>query len=90
MAKPSHWRVYILECADKTLYTGITTDLDRRLTEHNDGKLGAKYTRPRRPVKMVYSEPADSRSVASKREHQIKLMSQQQKLALIGRKKRSV
>lgn len=87
MDKSAHWSVYILECADKSLYTGITTDLQRRLTEHNEGKLGAKYTRPRRPVKMVYSEPADSRSSASKREHRIKLMSQQQKLVLIGRTK---
>lgn len=84
MEKPAHWSVYILECADKSLYTGITTDLDRRLTEHNDGNLGAKYTRPRRPVRLVYSEPASSRSSASKREHQIKSMTSQQKLTLIG------
>ena len=79
----SSWFVYIVRCLDRTLYTGITTDLDRRLAEHNAG-LGAKYTRPRRPVVLVYSEPAISRSAAASREYQIKKLSPAGKLDLIG------
>lgn len=77
------WWVYMVQCSDDSLYTGITTDLERRLKEHNDAATGARYTRARRPVKLVYSEPADSRSEASKREHRIKQLSQAQKLGLI-------
>lgn len=66
------WWVYIVRCADNSLYTGITTDLQRRIDEHNQGNTGSRYTRARRPVELVYSEPASSRSDASKREHQIK------------------
>jgi len=76
--------VYMLECADGTLYTGITTDLERRLEEHNSSDKGAKYTRVRRPVKLVYSEQHPDRSGASKREYEIKhTMSRTQKLTLI-------
>ncbi len=76
--------VYILECADNTLYTGITTDLERRITEHNSSTKGARYTRTRRPVKLVYSEVYEDRSSASKREYHIKKsMTKAQKLALI-------
>ena len=57
--------LYILKCADKTLYTGITTDLKRRIGEHNCSKLGAKYTTSRRPVKLVYYKKFKNRSVAS-------------------------
>ena len=64
--------VYILKCSDKTLYTGITTDLKRRIAEHNNTKLGAKYTSSRRPVKMVYSNKFKNRSLASKEETKIK------------------
>jgi len=77
------WYVYILQCADKTLYTGITVDLARRLEEHNSSQLGAKYTRARRPVKMVYSKKFRSRSAASKAEYQIKKLSRENKLKLI-------
>ena len=77
------WHVYIVRCRDRTYYTGITTDLDRRLAEHNAG-LGAKYTRPRRPVVLVYSEPAISRSAAASREYQIKRLTPTGKLDLIG------
>jgi len=77
------WFVYILQCSDKTLYTGVTTDLDRRVEEHNIGSKGAKYTAARRPVKMVYSEQLDSRSNAQQREHQIKSLTRQQKQQLI-------
>jgi putative endonuclease len=79
------WFVYILECSDKTLYTGVTTDLERRAEEHNSGTKGAKYTAARRPVHIVYSEQSPSRSIAQQREHQIKSLSRQQKQALIKR-----
>jgi len=81
---PPNWRVYIVRCADDSLYTGITTDLERRLYEHNNAKNGAKYTRPRRPVTLVYQEMAGSRSQASKREREIKNLTQQQKLLLVA------
>ena len=76
--------VYILKCFDDTLYTGITTELARRLEEHNHSDKGAKYTRARRPVTLVYSENFIDRSLASKREYEIKKkMSRAMKLALI-------
>ena len=75
--------LYLLECADKTLYTGITTDLERRLYEHNFSTLGAKYTAARRPVKLVYSEKFVDRAKASKQEYIIKHLSRVEKLALI-------
>ncbi|KKR79403.1 MAG: hypothetical protein UU24_C0009G0002 [Candidatus Nomurabacteria bacterium GW2011_GWA2_40_9] len=75
--------LYILECADKTLYTGITVDLERRVKEHNTSKLGAKYTHARRPVKLVYSKKFRNRSTASKAEAQIKQMSRTAKLKII-------
>lgn len=80
----SDWYVYLLRCADDSLYTGITTDLERRLIEHNSQKLGARYTRSRRPVLLVYHEICTSRSEASKREMQIKQLNRQQKLQLIN------
>ena len=75
--------LYILECADGTLYTGITTDLARRVEEHNGSEKGAKYTRTRRPVKLCYSESCKDRSSASKREREVKKMTRAQKLRLI-------
>ena len=73
----------MLRCADGSLYTGITTDLDRRLAEHNgDGPAGARYTRSRRPVQLVYSEAASNRSNASQREAAIKQLDRARKLAL--------
>ncbi len=76
--------VYIIECADGTLYTGIATDLQRRLEEHNSSDKGAKYTRSRRPVRLVYNEVFPDRSSASKREYAIKKkMNRQEKLKLI-------
>lgn len=74
---------YIVECSDTTLYTGITTDLQRRLDEHNNSPKGAKYTRVRRPVKLVYSEECEDRSSASKREYAIKRLSREKKQKLI-------
>jgi len=79
--------LYILECNDTTLYTGITTDLERRVYEHNSSSKGAKYTKIRRPVKVVYSEEFEDRSSASKREYIIKKLSRSQKLALIKKLK---
>jgi putative endonuclease len=75
--------LYILECSDKTLYTGITTDLLRRIAEHGSGKLGSKYTSARRPVKLAYSKKFKNRSLASKEEARIKKMKKSEKLELI-------
>ena len=75
--------VYILTCKDNTLYTGITTDLQKRLKEHNSSEKGAKYTRARRPVSLSYSEMAKDRSEASRREYAIKKLTRTQKLELI-------
>jgi putative endonuclease len=74
--------VYIVECADGTLYTGWTTDIERRLKAHNAGR-GARYTRQRGPVRLVYVETHSDRSTAMKRERQIKHMSRAEKLKLI-------
>jgi putative endonuclease len=76
--------LYILECADKTLYTGITTDLERRIVEHNE-KLGAKYTSARRPVKLKFCQKFKNRSAASKAESRIKKLKRSEKLELIGK-----
>ncbi|MDQ5954965.1 MAG: putative endonuclease [Patescibacteria group bacterium] len=80
--------VYILKCADETLYTGITKDLKRRVSEHNGigvgAKLGAKYTSIRRPVHMVYSKSFANRSRASKEEARIKKLKRSAKLQLIN------
>lgn len=75
--------LYILKCSDKTLYTGITVDLKRRIKEHNTSKLGAKYTSARRPVKLVYSKKFANRSKAQKEESKIKKLSRAEKLKLI-------
>jgi putative endonuclease len=75
--------VYMVECADKTLYTGWTTDVDRRLKAHNAGR-GAKYTRERGPVRLVYVEEMPNRRAAMKRELEIKRMRRTKKLALIA------
>ncbi len=77
----SHY-IYILECSDDTLYTGYTTDIARRIDQHNRGK-GAKYTRGRTPVKLKYSEEFKTKSAAMKREYKIKQLKRQDKLKLI-------
>jgi len=77
------WHVYILECRDKTLYTGTTTDLKRRLKEHNSRKK-CRYTSARIPVKLVYKEIYPTRSKAQKREAQIKSWPRAKKLVLIN------
>ena len=76
------WHVYIIECSDGSLYTGITNDLDKRITAHNDGR-GAKYTKSRRPVRLRYSEPAADRTHASQREYAIKSLRKAEKMRLI-------
>lgn len=81
------WVVYLVRCKDGTLYTGCTNNLPHRLSAHNEGK-GAKYTRARRPVVLVYQESCESRSAALKREAAIKRLTRAEKEALVaGRKK---
>ena len=75
--------LYILKCVDKTLYTGIAMDLTIRLKEHNGSPKGAKYTRGRRPVTLVYSKRFRSKSSALRAEHKIKQLSRKEKLTLI-------
>lgn len=83
MKKKIKYIVYMLQCSDGTLYTGITTDMDRRLLEHNSSALGAKYTRARRPVTLVYSRSFMNRSKASVEESRVKKLSRAEKLAMI-------
>ena len=78
------WKVYIVECADGTYYTGITTNVRRRILEHNFSFKSSKYTRSRRPVRLVYEESVDDRSHASKREIQIKKLKRKNKINLIN------
>ena len=75
------WVVYILECADGTLYTGITNDLEKRIAAHEDG-TGAKYTKGRGPFTLLYREECENRSAASKRELAIKKLSRAEKISL--------
>ncbi len=77
------YHLYILKCADETLYTGITVDLKRRIGEHNSSELGAKYTRSRRPVELAYSKKFRNRSTASREEARIKALSRKEKLEMI-------
>ncbi len=82
MSETNNWAVYIVRCADDTLYTGIAVDVAARVAAHNTGK-GARYTRSRLPVELVYAESAEDRSAASRREHALKRLSRSAKLALI-------
>ena len=82
MQMESIWYLYILRCKDGTLYTGITTDVEKRLAAHRSGR-GAKYTRGRAPLELVYRETCGSHSDALKREHQIKALSREDKQKLI-------
>ena len=76
------WFVYILQCKDKSLYTGITNDIEKRFTEHKAGE-GSKYVRSRLPIRLVHSENFKTKSKALKREAAIKRLTRQQKLKLI-------
>lgn len=80
------WFLYMLRCRDNTLYTGITTDLERRLTQHNDGSA-SRYTRSRKPVKMVYNEICDDHSAALKRECAVKKLTREEKKRLVKKKR---
>ena len=77
------WFLYVVKCKDSTLYTGITTDISRRLYEHNNTSKGAKYTRPRRPVSLVYRLDFNDRSSAARAESRFKKLSRKQKLEKI-------
>ncbi|MEJ2761156.1 MAG: GIY-YIG nuclease family protein [Gammaproteobacteria bacterium] len=80
----AEWFVYIVRCADGTLYTGITCDVERRLREHNGkGRRGAAYTRARRPVRLVYREPCPDRSRAARREYKLRNMPRRDKEKLV-------
>ena len=76
--------VYILQCSDNTFYTGITTNLERRVKEHNTSKIGAKYTKVRRPVKLIYSKEFNNRSEASVEEARIKKLTRTEKINFIS------
>ena len=82
------WFVYILRCADGSLYTGITKDVKRRCQQHNAG-TASRYTRSRLPVKLVYQEALPSQSSALKREAAIKIMTRREKLAMIRVRKKA-
>lgn len=77
------WYIYIVRCSDDSLYTGITKDLEKRILEHNSGPKGARYTRSRRPVTLVYYEQAGSRSAATSREALIKKLKTTHKRLLV-------
>lgn len=81
----SNWYVYLVRCSDDTYYTGITTDVERRVEEHNSSnQLGARYTRSRRPIQLIYHENVESRSTAAKREAEIRRLGRKGKEALIS------
>ena len=81
---PEDWTVYLLRCADNSLYCGITNNLQKRIRQHNGDLVGgAKYTKTRQPCELVYQEPAESRSAASQREYQLKKLSKSAKEKLI-------
>jgi putative endonuclease len=84
MTANDHWNVYMVLCRDGTLYTGIARSLGKRIDEHNSRERGARYTRSRRPVELVYSEQVPSRSEALKREYEIKKLPRAKKKQLIG------
>lgn len=79
----SQWFIYIVECSDGTYYCGITNDIDKRMRKHNTGR-GAKYTRSRLPVFLLYSEQVETKSLALKREYEIKRMKRKQKESLVN------
>ena len=78
------WHVYMVRCADNTLYTGVTTDIHRRIREHNESPRGARYTRSRRPVSLVWQEASTDRAAACRREYEIRHYDRLKKLALVA------
>lgn len=85
MSSQPTWYLYVLQCSDNSLYTGITTDVERRVEEHNSSPKGARYTRSRRPVQLVHIEEYPDRSTATKEERLFKKLRRQQKLQRIGK-----
>ena len=85
--KSKRWFLYVVECSDKSLYTGITTDIDRRIDEHNHSKKGAKYTASRRPVQIVFARIFENQSTATKAECQFKKFRRKEKLKIISGEK---
>ena len=83
-SKGKLWFLYVVRCKDNTFYTGITTDITRRLNEHNSSKQGAKYTKTRRPVKLVYWTSFKNRSEAQKAEYRFKKLNRTQKEKIIN------
>ncbi len=83
MISAKHWFLYVVRCCDGTLYTGVTTDLNRRVNEHNTSKRGAKYTKTRRPVNLIWSKEYNNRSEAQSAEYNFKKLSRKQKLDII-------
>ena len=81
------WYTYIVRCSDNSLYTGVTTDLERRVDEHNSSDKGSKYTKTRSPVKLVYDETHTDRSSSCKRESEIKKLSRTDKLKIINERR---
>lgn len=84
MDKP--WYLYVVNCSDGTLYTGVTTNVDRRVHEHNTSKRGAKYTKTRRPVNLLWSKEYTSRSEAQSAEYEFKRLFREQKLQIINKR----
>ena len=84
------WYLYVVRCVDSTLYTGITTDVDRRVREHNASRRGAKYTRTRRPVELVWTKEYKSRSEAQKAEYSFKKLFHKEKWEVINEDRGSV
>ncbi len=84
----TRWCLYVLECGDGTLYTGVTTDLARRVAQHNDGKASS-YTRSRRPVRLIYQERCRGRSDALKKEYAVKQLSKKDKEKYINKKSKT-
>ena len=81
------WYLYVVECIDGTLYTGITTSVSRRIDEHNAGARGAKYTRSRRPVQLRYTRTYEDQSSALKAEHKFKKLTRKQKKEIINERR---
>ena len=80
------WFLYVVQCSDGTLYTGVTTDIERRIREHNGSKRGAKYTRGRRPVKLIYVKDCRDRFEALREEYKFKSLSRKEKLKIIEKR----
>ncbi|WP_247741772.1 GIY-YIG nuclease family protein [Endozoicomonas sp. G2_1] len=84
MSSSKPWYVYMLRCCDNSLYTGVTTDIERRVAEHNTSNKAAKYTRVRRPVALAYAEQQENRVLACKREYQLKQLTKREKEQLVS------